>query len=115
MMKNNKKFLNKDPLPWVSFVWENYYSESLTGSKMEVSRWWKKHLKLLPDYKANFDCKIGNGHAAPLWHDCWLDQPLVNKFLELHSFVKSDLQTVASWIIAEDPTLVFHTPFSSQA
>lgn len=79
MMKNVQKFLNKEPLPWVQLIWEKYYSQSLPGSKMEGSSWWRSHLRLFEDYKSNSNCKLGNGHATLLWHDKWTGQPLKEK------------------------------------
>lgn len=45
----------------------------------------------------------------------WLDEPLVHKFPELHSFVKNDVQSAESWIISDDTTQFIHTPLSEQA
>ena len=57
MMKIVQKFLNEEPLPWVQVIWEKYYSQSLPGSKLQGSNWWRSHLGLFDDYKSNSNCK----------------------------------------------------------
>lgn len=70
---------------------------------------------LVPLYKHNASCQLGNGHASLLWHAIWLEQPFGQKYLQLHSFVINDNQTMASWINSKDSTQFFHTPLSAQA
>lgn len=115
MMKNIQKFLNKEPLPWVSLIWEKYYTNHPPGVKIEGSSWWKNHLKLLPLYKQNATCQLGNGGTNLLWHDNWCGQPVRQMFPQLHSFVINDNQTVASWINSKDSSQFFHTPLLAQA
>ena len=88
------------------------YILNLLGQRMEGSSWWVKYLQLIPLFKENFQCKIGNGKTVTLWHD---NMPLIEKFQELNSFVKNDLQTDASWMEEEDMHQLLHTALSSQA
>lgn len=74
------------------------------------SSWWKQHLKILNPFKLNFEWKVGTSQTILLWYDKWLEQPLILKYPQLHSFAINDTHTVASWITSEDPTLFFHTP-----
>ena len=113
MMKNLQKILNNEPLPWVSLIWGSYYSVLLPSVKLVGQSYRKSHLKLLHDYRLNCECKLGNGQATLLYHDKWLEQPLLAKFPELHSYVKSDTQIVAIWIEVEESTQFFHTPMST--
>lgn len=96
-------------------IWKKYYSSHPPDTRMEGSSWWKSHLKLIPLYKQHSTCKLGNSQSILLWKDRWLDEPLINKFLELHSFVKNDAQTAESWIISENPSQFIHTPLYEQA
>jgi hypothetical protein len=109
-MKNLHKFFNKEDLPWVKLIWSTCYNTQLPGHKMEGYSWWKSRLKLLPLFKENYKCTMGNGQTVLLWHDKWLDTSLISKFPELHSFVKNDLHTAATWISKGNPHQLLHTP-----
>ena len=75
----------------------------------------ESHLKLLLPFKENSKCTMGNGKTIQLWHDKWLDNALTSKFPKLHSFVKNDLHTAATWISEDNPHQLLHTPLSKLA
>jgi hypothetical protein len=99
----------------VQIIWEKYYSQSLPGSKMEGSSWWRSHLGLFEDYKSNSYCKLGNGQATLLWHNKWSEEPLKEIFPELLSFANNDILSVNDWTRTEDHTQLFNTLLSTQA
>lgn len=82
---------------------------------MEGSLWWKDILELLPEFKASASCKLGEGSTIPFWHDKWLDDPLIHKYPELHSFAMDDSKSLAMVRSSGDITDLFHRPLSWQA
>lgn len=82
---------------------------------MVGSSWWRAHLKLLQSFNDNTHCKDGDGTSVLLWHDSWLDKPLIQKLPELHSFAKDNNQTLASILRNADIYEHFHTPLFAQA
>jgi len=52
LIKHLHKFFNRDDLPWVSLIWEQYYgSGKLPGNSKKGSFWWRDVLKLLDKFK----------------------------------------------------------------
>lgn len=52
LLKSLRTFFNRENLPWVSLVWDNYYKNgSLPSSTKKGSFWWRDLLKLLDQYK----------------------------------------------------------------
>lgn len=47
-MKHLYKFFNHANVPWVSLIYEAYYSDRLVSNRPIGSVWWKGILKLLP-------------------------------------------------------------------
>ena len=50
-----------------------------------------------------------------LRHDTWLDQPLKDKFPELHSYALDESLSVRDWTLQQDTCQLFYMPMSTQA
>jgi len=67
LIKYLHKFFNKDDTPWVSLVWEKYYSDArLPGTTNKGSFWWKGIVSLLGKFKGMARPNVGNGKSCLL-------------------------------------------------
>ena len=65
LLKHLHKFFNKEDVPWVSLVWEKYYSNGrLPGNSRQGSFWWKDVLKLLEKFKGMAKVNVNNGKSC---------------------------------------------------
>ncbi|KAL6655429.1 hypothetical protein ACP70R_006255 [Stipagrostis hirtigluma subsp. patula] len=116
LMKNLHKFYNKSDLPWVSLVWESYYSNGKLPSDRKIgSFWWKDVLKLQTEFKGMASCLVNNGASIYFWHDLWNGCFLPIQFPELYSYAKKkDISFLAA--MGQDTLLnLFHQPLSVEA
>lgn len=113
LIKHLHKFFNKEDIPWVSLVWEKYYSSGkLPGNSKKGSFWWRDIVKLLDKYKGMAKVEIKNGSSCFLWDDLWGNEILCQKFPELHFFAKNK-QIVFAKGHAQIPLhSLFHLPLS---
>lgn len=114
LLKNLHKFFNHADLPWVRLVWETYYNDH-PPDNLDGSFWWRDNIKLLDLYKGLATCSIGNGHTALFWTDLWNGHLLNYQHPQLHSFVKSNKQTVEQVCQAPNFQDLFNLPLSVQA
>jgi hypothetical protein len=83
------KFFNKEPTPWVSLIWEKYYSSGkLPGNQRKGSFWWRDIQKLIIKFKGMSRVNVGSGESCLLWEDLWDDEVAAQKFPQLFSFAK---------------------------
>jgi len=81
LIKHLHKFFNKEDIPWVSLIWEKYYSSRrLPGTSKKGSFWWRDILKLLDKFKGMARVEINNGKSCFLWEDLWGNEILMHKF-----------------------------------
>ena len=68
LMKYLHKFYNREDIPWVSLVWEKYYSNGrLPENSNRGSFWWFIH-----KYKDVARIDLKDGGTCLLWYDMWL-------------------------------------------
>lgn len=90
-MKQLHKFMNKEDLPWVQLLWENYYNNNkIAGARKVGSFWWRDILKLMDLYKGTTSVQIGNGSTVQFWDDSFNGAPFRLQFPELFSFAKDE-------------------------
>lgn len=95
-MKNLHKFFNRADLPWVAFLWEQYYNNNRPPDcSLLGSFWWKDNLKLLDLFKGFAKCQVGKGNSAFFWTDMWQDRVLHLQYPQLFSFARNEKVTVA--------------------
>lgn len=118
MLKHLHKFYNKVPVPWVSLVWEKYYSNGklprLTAS-FRGSFWWKDLLKLLDPYKGMAMANVSDGLSCFFWLDQWDSQVMHQTFPELFSFSKDAFISVKKIKTTTSLVTHFHLPLSTKA
>lgn len=116
LIKHLHKFFNRVDIPWVSLIWEKYYSnDKLPGVSNKGSFWWKDCLKLLGKFKRMGHVEIASGTSCLAWEDLWTDQALSQKFPELLSFAKNRHITFAQMHATSQLHSLFHLPLSQQA
>lgn len=116
LIKHLHKFFSREDIPWVSLVWEKYYSTGkLPGSSKKGSFWWRDILKLLSKFKGMARVEIGNGTSCFLWEDLLGNEILSQKFPELFSFAKNKQIIFAKGYAQAPLHNLFHLPLSQQA
>ena len=62
LLKQLHKFYSKKDIPWVSLIWNRYYTSKVPHASSEVgSFWWKDLLRLNVFYRGVAKCTIGDG------------------------------------------------------
>jgi hypothetical protein len=116
LLKYLHKFFNKEDIPWVSLIWESYYSSGkLPGTSKVGSFWWRDVLKLLDKFKGMARVSINEGSTCLFWEDLWGDSTLAFKFPELMSFAKIKKITFRQGFSQVPFHGLFHLPLSHQA
>jgi len=111
LMKYLHKFYNREDIPWVSLVWEKYYSNGrLPENSNRGSFWWFIH-----KYKDVARIDLKDGRTCLLWSDMWLGMAPETSFPELYSFAKNKRITVAMAMLVDGPQDLFHLPLSEEA
>ena len=116
LLKNLHKFFNKENLPWVNLIWDNYYKNGkLPSATKKGSFWWRDILKLLDLYKEMAMSNIFSGAATFLWDDMW--NGLLPKlcFPELYSFTKNKSISLQKARSLSHLHNIFHLPLSEEA
>lgn len=117
LMKHLNKFYSKENIPWVSLIWNKYYSNRVPHATRELgSFWWKDVFRLNILFRQVTKCDdLGNGTSVCFWDDFWLDEILAHKYPRLASFARSDGVSVFDTMQAEDLDTLFFLPLSDQA
>lgn len=116
LIKHLHKFFNREDIPWVSLIWEKYYSNgSLPGTRKVGSFWWRDIIKLLYKFKGMASVMVGDGKSCLFWEDMWGDEVISQKFPELHSFARNKNVTHATAQSHQPFHSMFHLPLSQQA
>ena len=59
------KFYNKVDTPWVTLLWNSYYTDKVPHALDPYgSFWWKNVFKLSPTFRGLTNCTIGNGSSV---------------------------------------------------
>jgi len=62
LLKQLHKFYSKKDIPWVTLIWNRYYTSKVPHASSEVgSFWWKDLLRLNVLYRGIAKCTIGDG------------------------------------------------------
>lgn len=116
LLKYLHKFFNREDIPWVSLVWESYYSsDKLPSTTKKGSFWWRDVLKLLDKFKGMAKVTVNDGRSCFFWEDLWGDDTLVHKYPELFSFAKKKQITFKQGFSHTPLHGLFHLPLSQQA
>ena len=116
LLKFLDKFYNKVDTPWVTLLWNSYYTNKVPHAIDPCgSFWWKNVFKLSPIFRGLTSCVIGSGNSALLWKDLWLDEVSQEKYPRAYSFCQNEDISLKLFMAA--PTLAgnFHLPLSPEA
>lgn len=115
-MKHLHKFYNKEPIPWINLVWENYFLDgNLSLNTSRLSPWWKMILSLSNSFKSIARVSPGEGSTVLLWKDLWTSQPLNILLHQLCSFSKDQNITLKGFRLLRSWQEHFHLPLLEQA
>jgi hypothetical protein len=116
LLNHLHKFFNKEDVPWVSLVWEKYYSNGrLPGNSRQGSFRWKDVLKLLEKFKGMAKVNVNNGKPCFIREDLWGSDSPEHKYLELFSSVKKEQISFEKGKTQIPIQSLFHLPLSQQA
>jgi len=116
LIKYLHKFFNKVDTPWVSLVWEKYYTHGrLPGTTNKGSFWWKGIVSLLGKFKGMARANVGDGKTCLLWDDLWGTQIMSTKFPKLRSFARNRNISLYDTMHQSQLHSMFYLPLSQQA
>jgi hypothetical protein len=120
LIKFLNKFYNKKDLPWVHFLWSEYYLEAVPhADNMRGSFWWRDVLKQVDNFRGVSSVKPGKGDTFLFWSDSWsLDgstTPLMTRYPSLFSYVLDENISAAKVMALEDLSVLFQLPLSRVA
>ena len=113
------KFFNKQDIPWVNLICNNYYNNGEVPSypTRVGSFWWRDCCSILREFKDMTISYAGNGNTIKLWSDKWCSQILSQAMPQLFSYVKNLEITLASASNMEEDEFydLFHLLMSATA
>lgn len=116
LMKFLHKFYNRADIPWVTLIWDNYYTNGkLPGDKIVGSFWWRDVMKLNTQYKGIASVKAGDGSTIWFWQDLWNGSICAQDYPKLFSFAKKANLSLQEVWSAPNFIELFHLPLSEQA
>jgi hypothetical protein len=116
LLKFMHKFFNKEDIPWIQLIWENYYANGkLPSQNKRGSFWWRDIVKLLDELKNMASVSVGDGSMIKFWEDCWNGGSLAQKFPGILSFAKNKGITYQRAVNNLDLIHNFNLPLSTQA
>ena len=116
LLKFLDKFYNKVDTPWVTLVWNAYYTEKVPHAIDPCgSFWWRSVLKLCPIFRGIAKCSVGNGNSVLFWKDNWTDKPASDIYLRAFSFCKDEDISVRKFLGANTLAENFNLPLSPEA
>jgi hypothetical protein len=116
LLKYLHKFYNKVDTPWVSLVWNKYYTDQVPHAAGPCgSFWWKDICKLMPIFRGITHCQIGDGRSVLFWKDQWLDSINSDSFPRAFSFTLDEDISVHDFLRASSLSDSFWLPLSPQA
>lgn len=115
-MKNLRKFYNKEDLPWVHLLWDNYYTNGRLPSQQKKGSFWRRDIvKLQTQYKGIAKVQVGNGTTVLLWEDLWGNVVPQYQFSHLHSYAKNKAMTLCQASQQQGLYNIFNLPISEEA
>lgn len=108
LMKHLHKFFNQHDIPWVKLIWESYCPDKVVTNSPHGSFWWRNIAKLIPEFNAMAQAKVGTGDTIKFWQDNWSNGILKEKFPEAPLSLKD-------FFVSANTAGHFHSPLSIQA
>jgi hypothetical protein len=116
LLKHLHKFYNHEDIPWVHFVRDAYYYQSVPHVLVLFgSFWWRSVISLSEEYRSITSVTIGNGCSTLFWSDLWKKEAFDSKFSRLYSFAKDRLQSVKEFALKDSILDNFDLPLSVEA
>jgi hypothetical protein len=116
LLKFLHKFYNKDDTPWVSLVWNAYYSNNIPHvSRPCGSFWWIDVSRLSHLFRGIAKSSIGNGATTLFWKDQWSVTILEESHPTIYSYARKEDISVQEFLTADSLTQLFYLPLSPEA
>ena len=116
LLKHLHKFYNKLDTPWVSLVWQTYYTDKVPHSTdLCGSFWWRDICKLSPIYRGISKCTIGSWDTILFRKDPWKDVPAYESYPRAFSFSLDEDVSARDFLAAGTLGANFSLPLSVQA
>jgi hypothetical protein len=101
LLKYLHKFYNKVDTPWVTLIWNKYYSDQIPHAADPCgSFWWKDICKLMPIFRGIAHCQVGDGRSVLFWKDQWLDSINSDSSPRAFSFTLNEGISVKDFLLA---------------
>ena len=101
LLKFLDKFYNRADTPWVTLIWNAYYTDKIPHAMDPCgSFWWKSVLKLSPLYRGFATAIIGNGSSVLLWKDMWLEEIASDIYPRAFSYCRNEDVSVQNFMTA---------------
>ena len=103
-------------VPWVSLLWDNYYTEKIPHAAEPLGTfWWRDILKLTPVYRGVSRVRMVTGSTALFWKDLWNDNVLEITHPRAFSFATKEDVSVEDFLGSTTLDENFYLPLSPQA
>ena len=115
LLKNLHKFYNRYPVPWVSLIWNTYYTaEPPHAVTPKGSFWWRDVLQFVDIFRGISACTVQDGKSCLFWEDLWNNKVRALVYPRIYSFARNSNLSVLMFFTSDLPQL-FALPQSKQA
>ena len=74
LLKHLFKFYNCHDVPWVTLIWDTYYSDRVPHAVDQLgSFWWRDVMQFSDVFRVITKVVMGNGSSSLFWKDAWFD------------------------------------------
>ncbi|XP_073355017.1 uncharacterized protein [Aegilops tauschii subsp. strangulata] len=119
LLKHLFKFYNHHDVPWVTMVWDTYYTDRVPHAMDPVgSFWWRDVMQISDIFRGITKVTLGNRSSSLFWKDVWFDDrdtSLMEICPRAFSFCLNENEPVAKILTAMNPSLIFHLSLPTQA
>lgn len=116
LLKFLHKFYNRLDIPWVTLIWNTYYTASVPHAVDPCgSVWWRDIMQLSSSFRGISKVQIHCGTTALFWKDLWLKGIPSETHPRAFSYSKDEDLSVRKMLLNSDLGMVFHLPLSVQA
>jgi len=116
LLKYLHKFYNKVDTPWVTLIWNTYYTDKIPHAlSPRGSFWWKDVFKLSHIFRGIALSSIGNGTSTLFWKDNWQHGVFEDSHPRIFSYLRKEDMSVQEFLSSDSLHNTFFLPLSPKA